>query len=124
MNPHRFKVKGFVAVQYRSLWFGNYRAVGCIVVSRLLLAGGCKTIVRGSPFDKLRKLTMRESEDCRESSSAMRVNSVCNISDQLYSTTLPHGELVEPRTTNHEPRIMALQHSHQIPLQNVAIFID
>lgn len=41
MNPHRFKVKGFVAVQYQGLWFGNYRAVGSIVESRLLLACGC-----------------------------------------------------------------------------------
>jgi hypothetical protein len=40
MNPHRFKVKGFVAVQYRSLWFGNYRAEKGCLESRLLLAGG------------------------------------------------------------------------------------
>ncbi|MBQ9350415.1 MULTISPECIES: hypothetical protein [Phyllobacterium] len=41
MNPHRFKVKDFVAVQYRRLWFGNYRAVGDFFMSHLLLAGGC-----------------------------------------------------------------------------------
>jgi hypothetical protein len=40
MNPLRFKVKSFVAVQYRGLRFGNYRAEKGCMESRLLLAGG------------------------------------------------------------------------------------
>ncbi len=41
MNPPRFKVKGFVAVQYRDDVFGNYRAGGEGVESRLLLCQLC-----------------------------------------------------------------------------------
>lgn len=37
MNLPRFKVKRFVAVQYRGLWFGNYRAeVGFRLIHLLL----------------------------------------------------------------------------------------
>ncbi|SDP07412.1 hypothetical protein SAMN05443582_103331 [Phyllobacterium sp. OV277] len=41
MNPLCFKVKGFVAVQYRGGVFGNYRAGGEGVESRLLLCQLC-----------------------------------------------------------------------------------
>ncbi len=41
MNPPRFKVKGFVAVQYRDGVFGNYRAGGEGVESHLLLCQLC-----------------------------------------------------------------------------------
>jgi len=40
------------------------------------------------------KLTMREVEDCRELYSATHQIG-------LATNHLPHGELVEPRTTNH-----------------------
>ncbi|MBA8901147.1 hypothetical protein FHW17_002037 [Phyllobacterium sp. P30BS-XVII] len=56
-------------------------------------------MVRGSWFDKL---TMRESVDERVLNSATFV--ICNVDDYRCIHTLPHGELVEPRTTNHEPR--------------------
>jgi hypothetical protein len=43
MNPLRFKVKSFVAVQYRGLRFGNYRAEKGCMESRVFVAGGCTT---------------------------------------------------------------------------------
>ena len=108
MNPHRFKVKGFVAVQYRSLWFGNYRAVGSMVESRLLLAGGCTSAAR-------MWCVVRQAHHEGSGLVQGQLQSLQNI--LTAALTLPHGELVEPRTE-------ALCRFHQIPLQNVVIFID
>ncbi|SDO97654.1 hypothetical protein SAMN05443582_10359 [Phyllobacterium sp. OV277] len=62
--------------------------------------------IGGSWFDKL---TMRERGDERESSSATFVLGnflICNADDYRCILTLPHGELVEPRTTNHPSTLL------------------
>ncbi len=104
MNPPRFKVKGFVAVQYRDGVFGNYRAGGEGVESHLLLCQLCSWWDERGSWFVVRQAHHEGEWGCKDNRRDCRLlRQDTNQADlgtlHPAPTPLPHGELVEPRTT-------------------------